>query len=558
MFIGLSVRLFYWQVIKGADLSQEARGQYKSSKITEAPRGNILASDGSYWVLRTDAFLVYVNPQEITTSASSIAEKLAPFFVEDGEDRQKLIIDEVNRLKGLLAKKDSSWVPLKDRVSLDVKKNIEALKITGVGFEKEQGRFYPEASAAAQLLGFVGKDENGSDIGYFGLEGYYNLPLSGKSGFLGGEKDARGSPILLGGSKEVSAISGVDLQTNIDKRVQIVLDEKLKEGIEKYGAKGGTVIAMDPKTGAVLGMSSSPSYDPAKYWEYGDSFFKNPAISDSFEPGSIFKVLVMSAGLDAGVIEPDTICDICDKPLKVDKYSIETWNNKYHPDSSMTDVIVNSDNVGMAFIGQKLGADKLYDYLASFGIGSTTGIDLQGEGAPQLRKRGTWNVVDLATASFGQGVATTPIQMLRAVSAVANGGYLVTPRVVRSIKSEGWKDSLNKDTKKERVISEKAAKEVTAMMLEAVERGEAKWTKLPGFKVAGKTGTAQIPIAGHYDASKTNASFIAFAPAANPKFAMIVTLKEPQTSPWAAETAAPLWFSIAKDLFPYFGIQPEN
>ncbi len=558
MFVGLSVRLFYWQVIKGADLSQEARGQYKSSKITEAPRGNILASDGSYWVLRTDAFLVYVNPEELESSSSSVAEKLAPFFVEEGDDRQKLIIDEVSRLKGLLSKKDSSWVPLKDRVSLDVKKNIEALKITGIGFEKEQGRFYPEASSAAQLLGFVGKDENGSDIGYFGLEGYYSLPLSGKSGFLGGEKDAKGSPILLGGSKEVSAISGVDLQTNIDKRVQIVLDEKLKEGIEKYGAKGGTVIAMDPKTGAVLGMSSSPSYDPAKYWEYGDSYFKNPAISDSFEPGSIFKVLVMSAGLDAGVIEPDTICDICDKPLKVDKYSIETWNNKYHSDSSMTDVIVNSDNVGMAFIGQKLGADKLYDYLANFGIGSTTGIDLQGEGAPQLRKRGTWNIVDLATASFGQGVATTPIQMLRAVSAVANGGYLVTPRVVKSIKSDGWEDNLNKDTKKERVISEKAAKETTAMMLEAVERGEAKWTKLPGFKVAGKTGTAQIPIAGHYDASKTNASFIAFAPAGNPKFAMIVTLKEPQTSPWAAETAAPLWFSIAKDLFPYFGIQPEN
>jgi cell division protein FtsI/penicillin-binding protein 2 len=214
----------------------------------------------------------------------------------------------------------------------------------------------------------------------------------------------------------------------------------------------------------------------------------------------------------------------------------------------MTDVIVHSDNVGMTFIGQKLGADPLFDYLDKFGIGKPTGIDLQGEASPRLREKGTWNIVDLATASFGQGIAVTPIQVVRAVSAIANDGVLVTPRVVATTKAP----------QSQRVISVESADQITAMMAEAASRGEAQWTNLKGFKVAGKTGTAQIPIAGHYDEEKTNASFIGFAPYDKPKFVMLVTIREPESSPWASETAAPLWYSIAKDIFPYLGIQPEK
>ena len=287
------------------------------------------------------------------------------------------------------------------------------------------------------------KIENGDNIGYFGLEGYYNLALSGKPGFTGGEKDAKGAPILIGGTKQVSAISGVDLLTSVDKRIQILAEEKLKEGIDKYGAKGGNVTIMDPANGNILAMASYPSYDPANYQKYSDDVFKNPVISDTFEPGSIIKPVVMASGIDAGLVTPDTECDICAGPLKLDKYFIKTWNNEYHPNISMTDVIVNSDNVGMSFVGQKLGADKLYDYLTKFGIGELSGIDLQGEAAPSLRKKGTWNVVDLATASFGQGVAVTGIQMVRALSVIANGGYLVTPKVVQKIQGDGWQEPSN-------------------------------------------------------------------------------------------------------------------
>jgi cell division protein FtsI/penicillin-binding protein 2 len=264
----------------------------------------------------------------------------------------------------------------------------------------------------------------------------------------------------------------------------------------------------------------------------------------------------MAAAIDSGAVTPETKCDICQGPINVDGYQIKTWNNEYHPDSTMTDVLVNSDNVGMTFVGQKIGADSLYDYLQKFGIGSITGIDLQGESSPALRKRGTWSNVDLDTTSFGQGIAVTGIQMVRAVSAIANGGYLPTPHIVTKIQGDGWQEKIDPPASP-RIISQKAAEETAQMMVAAANIGEAKWTKIPGFTVAAKTGTAQIPVAGHYDPTNTNHSFIGFAPVANPKFVMLVTLHSPTQSPWAAETAAPLWYSIARDLFPYMGVQPD-
>ena len=556
LFVSLIVRLFYWQVIMGASLSQEAQGQYNSSTVTSAPRGNILAPDGSFWVIRDTVWQVTANPKTLTDTPYNIAQRISPFLVDNPSDVASVSAETI-KLTNLLSKNSLSWVSLGQRVSDSVKKNIAALGISGINFTEGNGRFYPEASAAAQLLGFVGKDQDGIDLGYFGLEGYYNLPLSGKPGFLGQEKDARGTPILLGGSKDVNAIDGVDLVTSVDKRIQFIIEENLAAGIAKYGAKGGSITLMDPFTGQILGMASYPSFDPSKYWQYSNDVFKNPVISDSFEPGSILKPVVMASALDAGLVTPDTTCDICDKALDVDGYQIETWNNKYNANSTMDQVIINSDNVGMSFVGQKLGANALYDYLQKFGIGELTGIDLQGESAFPLRTRGIWSNVDLDTASFGQGVAVTGIQMVRAISVIANGGYLVTPHVVSQIQGDGWQENVNLPSP-QRIISQKAADETTQMMVDAANLGEAKWTKIPGFTVAAKTGTAQIPIAGHYDQTNTNHSFVGFAPIGHPKFVMLVTLDSPTASPWASETAAPLWYAVAKDLFPYLGVQPDQ
>jgi cell division protein FtsI/penicillin-binding protein 2 len=558
-FLALFARLYYWQIYQGKRLSTQARNQHISGRLIGASRGEILADDRTWLAASGSSWLVYASLDELKDSPSSIADRLAPVFLEDDvvAEKDHTLLEEVNRLKALLSKDDVVWVPLKSRVNDRTKSILKDMNIGGIGFELQETRMYPEGSSSAHLLGFVGKDKEGEDRGYFGLEGHYEVSLTGKPGFLSRESDASGNPILLGVDKEVAAIGGVDLVTHINKGIQSSVEKKLALGIEKYGAVSGTVIVMDPRTGAVLAMASYPSYDQRRYWEYGDSFFSNPAISSSFEPGSIFKVLVMSAALDAGAVESDTKCDICSKAYRVDKYTIETWDKNYHPDSTMQDIIVHSDNIGMVFVGQKLGAEKLYDYLALFGIGETTGIDLQGEQSPKLREKNRWSIVDLATASFGQGIATTPIQMIKAVAVLANDGVSVFPHVVDKIVSGDWEESVGLKFS-ERVISSKTASQITAMMIEAARNGEAKWTHARGFKVAGKTGTAQIPIAGHYDDEKTIASFVGFAPHDGPKFIMLVTLQEPSSSPWASETAAPLWYSIAEDLFIHFGIQPEN
>lgn len=544
----------------GKELSAQARSQYADGGLLQAPRGNILAADGSFLAANVVGWQLVANPAVIEIDTKTLAKQLAPILQPKGDDQKDADyaasqLVEVDRLTALLGR-NAVWVPLASTVGKDQKTKIETLGVVGLSFEERATRSYPEASSAAQVLGFVGKAEDGSDTGYFGLEGYYDQSLSGKSGYLSRETDARGAPILVGDSKEVSAVEGVDLVTNIDKRVQLVVEKRLKEGIETYQASSGSIIVMEPKTGAIMAMASYPSFDPGKYADYGDAYFKNPAVSDSFEPGSVFKVLVMAAGLDAGVVKLDTKCDICSGPYKVDKYFINTWDGTYRPDSTMVDVIVHSDNVGMVYVANKLGIEKMYAYLSAFGIGQLTGIDLQGEFSAQLRPEKDWSIVDLAVGSFGQGVAVTPMQMLRAVGAIANNGLLPNPRVVKKLVGDGWEQVVDPGAPR-RVISEQAAKDITTAMVATAQDGEAKWTYRRGFDVAAKTGTAQIPIAGHYDAEKTIASFVGFAPSTNPKFVMMVTLKEPQSSPWSSETAAPLWYKIADELFVYFGIQPK-
>ncbi len=542
---GLVARLFFWQVIKADELSKDGKSQYQRQQSITTSRGSIMATDGSWLATDEDGWVVFASKSLLKDSPGVIAGRLAPILSMD-----------VSKIEEILSQ-DGVWIPIAHRVTGSVKKNIEALKIAGIGFDEEAIRSYPEGSSSAHILGFVGKDNDGNDQGYFGLEGFYDLTLSGKPGFMSRESDAAGNPILFGNSKDVGATGGIDLVTNIDKTVQLTIEKELKNGIETYKAKSGIVIVMDPDTGAILGMASTQSFDPRSYWDYTNEDFKDSVISDTFEPGSIFKPIIMASALDAGVLEPDTKCDICDAPVVVDEYEIDTWNHEHHPDSSMTNVIIDSDNIGMVFAGNKLGAERTYNYLDKFGFGRLTGIDLQGEVTTPLRKKGTWSSIDLATTTFGQGIAVTPIQILRAIGIIANGGKMIKPEVVREIKSGEWSSSIKPEIG-DKVISQKAASQIKDMMVKAVTEGEAKWAAPQGFSIAGKTGTAQIPVSGHYDAAKTIASFVGFAPANNPRFVMLVTLQEPTSSIYGAETAAPIWFRIAEDLFPYFGIQPQN
>ena len=356
----------------------------------------------------------------------------------------------------------------------------------------------------------------------------------------------------------INGSDGSNLILSLDRSVQFLIEQKLKDGIEKYGATGGMIGIMEPQTGNIIAMASSPSYEPQKYWEYDESLYTNPLITNTYEPGSVLKPIVMAGALDAGLITPQTKCNICGGPVSVSGYDLHTWDDKYYPDTNMIQVIQHSDNTGMVFVALKMGADRMINYLTKFGFGQSTGIDLQGETVPPLKPRNSWYDVDLATTGFGQGISVTPIELLSAFSALANNGKMMQPRVVTAVENANGEIKTMSPVVKGTPVSEKTAKVMTEILVNAVEKGEAQWAKLKGYRIAGKTGTASIPLKGHYDQSSTIASFIGFAPADNPKFVMMVILDKPTTSIYAADTSAPLFFDISRDLLDYYGIPPSE
>lgn len=546
LFLGVITRLFYWQVVRAQELASLGQDQYGRAIKLNPTRGEIRTSDNFAIAANKLSYLVFANPKEVK-NVSSESELLA-----------KLLDTETASVSALLSLDDRYWVSLKSHIDRHEKEKIESFKIPGVGFQEQYVRYYPEASTAAKLLGFVGKDENGNDKGYFGLEGYYDRQLRGKEGLAVQIHDALGQPILAKMNDTVGKVDGRDLILHVDRTIQFILDRELKAGMEKYGAQGAMAIVMDPKTGGILAMSSFPTYDPRSYQEYSDDLYRNPLITDTYEPGSTFKPLVMASALDAGLIKADTKCSICAGPVTIGEYDIRTWNNKYNPDETMTEVIQHSDNTGMVFVGRQLGLDRMLSYFDKFGIGQETGIDLQGEVEASIRPRNEWYPIDAATATFGQGITVTPIELITAFSAIANGGHRMEPHVVAAVQTpEG--DRIEIPSKEMgQPISEKTAKIMTEMMVNAVDLGEAKWAKPKGYRIAGKTGTAQIPVEGHYDADKTIASFVGFAPADDPKFLMLVVVDRPTTSIYGSETAAPIFFRVAKNILMYYNIAPSE
>ncbi len=552
-FLAIVMRLFYWQVVSAEYLQAQAEGQHLVSTKVGALRGNIFFSDGSVLVSSSPTFPIFGQPKLIDSKQKvNTAYLLARVLALSSEDVDTLARDIINKIS-----QDLYWVSLKRQVTFDKKKEIEGLNLPGIGFEAGSSRFYPEGSSSANLLGFEGSDATGEGRGYFGIEGYYDGELKGISGVQRNENDALGLPILTENFFTNEAKNGKDLVLNLDRSVQFILENALKKGMEKYGAKAASAVIMDPKTGAILAMASFPSYDPSRYSDYPREYYKNPIVANQYEPGSTFKVLVMSAALNEDLVKPDTRCDICSGPVSLGGFSIRTWNNQYFPNATMKDVIVHSDNTGMVFVGQKLSLDKFYDYFKNFGFGEVTNIDLQDEFSPSLRPKNDWKQIDLATASFGQGIAITPIQMVTAVSAIANGGYLMEPHIVKFIKDEKKTFEIKPKVIRQ-VIKESTTKVIAQMMLAAVEEGEAKFVRIKGFKIAGKTGTAQIPVAGHYDPNQTIASFVGFGPVDNPKFVMLVRYDQPSSSIFGAETAAPTFFEVAKQLFNYYKIAPTE
>lgn len=551
LFALIIIRLFYWQIIRGPQLATKANRQHQETTLLQAKRGDIYDRNGRLLAGTKQLYHLYVYKPQLERETQEVINLLSPLLAPPpplASPGAEIVTpdDMVEKTEEFLEDRfslSSNWISLKHYLTEEQKEAINSLSVAGLGLENEFIRYYPEASLSAHLLGFVGKDIAGQEQGYFGLEGFFDRQLKGRSGKVRTEKDAYGNPILIGQYSFLKSQSGRSLITTIDRTEQFLVERALKKSVEHYGAKTGSVIVIESQTGQIRAMANYPTYHPGNYSDYNSVLYKNPIVADLFEPGSVFKPLIVAAALNENSIETDTTCDICAGPISIGEYTIKTWNDVYHPNSSVTEVVVNSDNTGMVFIARKLGVEKMTEYFQEYGFGNLTGVQLQEETTSKLKDPSRMAPTDLATNSFGQGIAITRLQLITAFNAIANSGNLIFPTLIQSI------DQITSSPPKTRsVISTETSRQITQILIETVDKGEAKWAKPEGVSIAGKTGTAQIPTEGTYDSEKTIASFIGFFPAQQPKYTMLVTLTEPQTSPWGSETAAPLWFDIAKQL----------
>lgn len=559
----ITARLFYWQILKNNDLSQQADDQYSRSVTLTGNRGSIYTSDGYTLVTNEQVYTLFAQPHVLENDPETISSKILPLLITELEDYQEATQEaekeEIkttfeNQIKEKL-NKESKWVALKANISENTKKMIQDLDIHGLGFDTHLRRYYPEASMAAHVTGFVGKDENGSDIGYFGVEGALENELKARTTKNTVLTDALGLQLSGKNSANDQLIDGRSVTLTIRRDVQNIIEYELKKAVELYGAKSGEIIVMEPQTGKIWGLAGYPSYSQAEFYKYDSIYHKNPSLSNLYEPGSTMKSITVAAGIEEGVVEPDTQCDICDGPRKYGQYTIRTWNNEYQPNITVEEGLAKSDNIAMIFIAEKLGVDTFQNYLHKFKIGDELNIDLQEDHDTPFPDR--WGDLKLATTSFGQGIVANSMQVIRAINTIANDGVMMNPMIVESVKNTTTGEEIvHQPTSAGRVLSSETAKTVTKMLVTAAQHGEAQWTASEQYPVAGKTGTSQVVTENGYDNEKTIASFIGFAPPENPKFIMLTKLEEPTLSPWAAETAAPLWHKVAKKLYLLFNITP--
>ncbi len=534
-------RITYWQVVRRQELLELAKLEHYQTRVIPPQRGAILDRRGS--LLATDIFQyeIFATPRDVSNPRWT-AEQLAPLLERPPET-----------LWVLLERNDRS-VTLAKGIPLNVGEKIASQGLPGVGAIPLPQRIYPEKELACHLLGFVGAEGDG----FYGLEEYYDDILQGEPGSRGGERDPSGLQMIAGYGGYIPAQEGPTLVLTLDRTIQGLVEENLEKAIEEYGAQGGTIIVMDPWTGAILAMASYPRYDPNRFYEASEEFFVNPAISEVHEPGSVFKPVTIGAALDTGEVTPETTYNDTGSIL-VGGQVIANWDWGARGETTVSELLKYSLNVGAATMSTKIGAEKFYRYVRRFGFGEPTGIDLAGEVSGIVKTPGDaqWHESDLGTNSFGQGISVTPLQMINAMAAIANGGLLMKPYIVQRIVREDGVVEIEPVVRR-RVISPETARQLTQILVEGVKKGVAELAYVEGYSIAAKTGTAQIPIPGGYDPTWTIASIVGWAPADAPRFIILVKIDKPWAAPWGAVVAAPVFKSLAQQLFDYLGIPPDE
>lgn len=542
------VRLFYLQVVKHNDYQRVATAQHSFKDTIPAKRGQIFAydtiSETPFLIASNQTLnLLYINPKEIENKDDAVA---------------KLSVITGIKTEDLLPKFDDKavYVIIMHKLTKEQSDKIVALDMKGLYLQPENWRYYPEATMASSILGFVNNEGDGN----YGIEQYFNDILKGTDGYLNEETDTYGVKIAFGNNGSIPATNGSDVYLTIDRYIQGMAEKTLAETIKKFSADSGTVIVMDKTTGELLALANAPVFDPNLYTEVKDySLFKNRAVTDLYEPGSVFKAVTLAGGVDAGKITPETTYTDTGSVV-LDGNAIKNSDLKAHGVRTMSYVLEASLNTGTTFVEQLLGKDLFYDYIKKFGFGEATGIEFDGEATGKVYKPSELNDHGYATISFGQSISATALQMIQSYATIANDGIMMKPYIVdKTVDSDGKvKETETKEIR--RVISEKAAADMKKMLISVVNIGHGKQAGVKGYKVAGKTGTAQVikDDGTGYEEGKNIGTFVGFPVAENANFVVLAKIDNPKGVQWAESTAAPVVGTMLDYLLKYYQIPPTE
>lgn len=541
-------RLFFVQVLNGKLYQAQALGQQIIFSSAQGSRGQIFiessqknkGASGSGEIkslaINKDEWTIFADLSGIEDKLY-FAQSLAPLTGLSKED----ILSELES--------EGTRKIIKKGLSDEQLEEIKKINLDGLSWENEAARYYPQERLASQVVGFFG----GNKTGQYGIEGYYEDVLKGKTGI---KEDKKGLDSILSNDGAVS-LDGSDLYLTLDYNIQFEAETLLKEAANNLGIESGQVVVLKPDSGRILAIANFPSFDPNNYSaENNLEIFQNSAAQKLFEPGSIMKPFTMAAALNEGKINPDTTYTDAGF-VKVGRETIRNFANEVYGQQTMTGVLEKSINTGAVFVSQQISHKTFLDYLSKFGFFEKTGVDLQGETYSSNENLKTGPDVEYATASFGQGIELTPIQIARGFCAIANGGKLPKPYVVEKIVGGQDGTSINRETFRQ-IISQETASKLTKMLISVVERGFGSGAKIPGYYLAGKTGTAEVPLKDGrgYEEDKTIQSFIGFGPALNPQFLILVKLDDPKVSK-SSLSAVPIFKKLAQYIINYWQIPPD-
>ena len=536
------MRLVNLQVLQAAELTVKADRQHQKSVSFEGARGTIYDRHGKVLAMNMEVPSVFGVPASLEDPGRT-AKHLSPVLhIRAGEIEKRL-------------KQDKHFVWLARKLEPEQGRRLERLALDGVGVVMEGRRFYPKGPLLSHVLGFAGMDDRGLE----GLELKYESYLRGEKQTVILQRDAFGRVVFPKGLNEKSVAPGHSLALTIDEVIQYIAEKELDEAVNRTNAKSGTIIVTNPKTGAILAMAVSPRFDPNTVGALSPDRWRNRALTDSYEPGSTMKVVLAAAALEEKVMAPGTM-------IFGEYGQMVVANTVIHDHErsgwmTFAQMIQRSSNIGAAKVGTALGSWRLYDYLKEFGFGEKSDIDLPGEAAGLLRSPREWGRRSVASISMGQEIGVTPLQMLTAVGAIANGGLLMKPYVVSEIRNtKNLPVAQTQPQVRRRVISAETAKTLTYVLEGVVTDGTGGKAAIPGYRVAGKTGTAQKidPRTGAYSSTALVGSFVGFMPADDPQLAMIVVIDEPQGEGWGGVVAAPVFRKVGEQALNYLGIPAEE